>query len=559
MLSHCWGVVRIYPCRRRHIASLSPRQTLSGVELVGMRRPAFRHARTVQPQSWTAPLPYFVALFQFVGYGATALWKLARFNVASDFGMNNQATFLIRHGVLNPFSTIAGHPMWQDQFKLLLWPVGLLRIAAPGAILLVVLQAAALAASSGLLIHLVQQLSSSLPSRTSTAVIAISAGIILLEPWTYQAALSDFHAQNIAAPALVLLIGSIMLKRTWPWIFGSAAAYLLSGSEAGTVVAAAGFGFLLLREHRRNGALLASLGSLWIGLILLLHADLGTPFDQVYGYLAGSAHPTLPGILSGVIHTPMLPLRQLASHGITIAALIIMAGSIGIFYPPAGAVACCEILLAGLQQHTNLLDFATGSFQMWPVVALLICGIPPVIVRLSRWKNGRSPQLQKILVSAAAALGICTVLGNGYYSMTIPARWNTVPNAAVRALQQDIPFIPTSAEVIASNGIIGVLSARSYVYALTSLHEVVPICSSKIFIVIAPSTGAEMLPPSSARELAASLHPTAFPTASVSGSALTVLERSIPHPGYSWLAISPQGASILHSSSRVSCPNPLIP
>ncbi len=528
------------------------------MELVGVRRPLIRHSRADIALLRSPLLPLAVAVIQWFSFTAAAIWKLSRFNVSSDFGMNNQATFLISHGVLNPFNTIGNDPMWQDQFKLLLWPVGLLRTVLPGSLLLVVLQAAALAAASGLLVHTVQRLASSLPSATSLAVIAASAAVILLEPWTFQAALTDFHAQNLAAPALVLLMGSIILHRHRSWIVGSAGVYLLSGSEAGTVAAAAGLGFLLLRGYRKEGSFLLALGSLWTALILLLHAHQGTPISQVYGYLAGNSHPTLLGILSGMVQHPSRPLHQLAGHGITIAALILMAGTIGLLYPPAGAVACCEILLAGLQQQTNLLDFATGSFQMWPAVALMLCGLPIVAAGFSHWTGRQHPRVRRALVSGAVLLSAATVIGNGLYDTTLPARWNTVSSPAVLALQQAATRIPVGSEVIASNGIVGQFSARSYVYALSSLQERIPLCTRTVAILVAPEAGAEVLPAAVAQHLAAAAVSLPSGRTTAYGSHVTLVQLPVRHPGSSYLRITPHGLAIQHTRTPVSCRNPLI-
>ncbi|MGC8461869.1 MAG: DUF2079 domain-containing protein [Candidatus Dormibacteria bacterium] len=528
------------------------------MELTGIRRPVFGHVREKSPLLRPYFLPFSVALLQCAAYVATALWKLSHFNVSSDFGMNNQATFLISHGVLNPFNTIGNDLMWQDQFKLLIWPIGLLRTVVPGAMLLVVLQATALALASGILVHTVQRLSVALPSTSAKVVIAITAAVILLEPWTFQAALADFHAQNIAAPALVLLISSILLHKSRFWMAGSAVIYLLSGSEACTVVAAAGLGFLLLRGFRREGAGLLALGSLWIALILVLHAAQGTPLGQVYGYLASSSHPTAQAILAGIIHHPGRPLSQLASHGITIVALLLMAGTIGLFYPPAGAVTCCEVLLAGLQQHTNLLDFASGSFQMWPAVALMLCGLPIVVSAVSQWGRRQHPRVQRLLIAGATLLGITTVIGNGYYDTTIPSRWNTVSTPVVFALQQASSHIPAGAEVIASNGIVGTFSARSYVYALTSLEERVPICSSTVAIVVVPHDGLKLLPSSTAHHVVTSTMSRAAVHTTVYGSVLTMIQLDVVHPGSSYLLLSARGIEIQSSKSPVACRNPLI-
>lgn len=64
-------------------------------------------------------------------------------------------------------------------------------------------------------------------------------------------------------------------------------------------------------------------------------------------------------------------------------------------------------------------------------------------------------------------------------------------------LQRVMGEIPPSAEVIASQGVIGRFAGRRYVYPVLSANQVFPIRATTVIFVLAPDEGIELAPPAS--------------------------------------------------------------
>ncbi|MHB8191407.1 MAG: hypothetical protein ACYDHP_13510, partial [Ferrimicrobium sp.] len=250
----------------------------------------FRRAITV--------LAALAALLQVVVLVLYSLNKFAHFDLTTDFAIASQASWLIAHGHLNPFNTLYQDRFWQDQFNLIMWPLGLLRVLFPSGLTLLVVQALALGATSFVIIRFTIELAKEygLGTFTYLAVVGGVALLTLFDPWLYEAASFDVHMETVGTLFLVIALRGLWRhQRFIPWI--AIGLVLTAGSAMVIDVAALGVGMLLIPRLRRPGIIVAASGIVITLAILMLHAHQGTSIVNSYGYLAQS-HSLKPSTLA---------------------------------------------------------------------------------------------------------------------------------------------------------------------------------------------------------------------------------------------------------------------
>lgn len=436
------------------------------------------------------------ALVQFAVLLIYSLNKFHHFDLSEDYGIVNQATYLIAHGHLNPFDTIYQDQFWRDQFSLLAWPLGALRLVARSGITLLVIQSLSLAATTFvLLLVAIRVLLRQHFSLAWRLVMLAGFGLLILtDPWLYETASFDFHFQSIAALTLLLAVIGFLRQRPWlAWIMIGLT--LLAGTSEILLVIGLGLGLLLLAQRRVQGLLVVAVGLGWLAVDLILGAHQSTTFALSYGYL-GQVHrqnPSLMAIIEGVLAHPGLPLHVLASRHSAIGEILGYSGVLGVLFGPATMVTLLAIGANGLQHSAAFLSLQSGGFQNFPEVVLLEMGT----VLMGTWLLARSRSSPRwvrwplggamgVVVVMIAALGIDVDRG-------IPPQWLTVPPRVAAQLQT--VAIPADDEVVVSEGIVGRFADRADVFTIFARDQHFQACSSTIFVVVAARNGFEIDPP----------------------------------------------------------------
>ncbi|MEP7023862.1 MAG: hypothetical protein ABJB47_08645 [Actinomycetota bacterium] len=137
--------------------------------------------------------------------------------------------------------------------------------------------------------------------------------------------------------------------------------------------------------------------------------------------------------------------------------------------------------------------FAEPLFQSLPVYVLLPVGTVAALAWLGR--RHRRAALLLAAALAAQAIGWAVVWGP-----RTAGQWVRVPSATAATLASVQTRIPASAEVIASQGVVGRFSGR------TAVHELVgpgttPIDRAEVWFVVTPSAGTELQSTASAMAL----------------------------------------------------------
>jgi hypothetical protein len=422
-----------------------------------------------------------------------------RFALTFDFTIFHQAWYLIAHGDLNPWSTIKLSYFWQDHSEFIMWPLALLYWVWPHSVVLLWVQDIAVFGAEAVAFTWLCELAHRYRPGADAKWMA-SAGLVLLvaNPWIWWTVSWDFHSETLAMPFAVLVARDLYhgRRRAWVWVVP----LLACGDVAATYLAAIGFGAVLAsRRHRLRSAALAGLGVAVLVLITLVHGNIGSGNGlQAYAYLAGTGsvtgHLSLGAMVTGILVHPLPALRKLWEHGPDIWANLAPSGLLGV-----GCVFLVPMVL-NVVVANNLFQnwlFAAPGFQSLPLYILMPVGTVAVLAIFAR-HHRRTALLVTVLI-VAQALGYAAV-----WLPRTPAQWLRVSAPTAATLARVAGRIPESAEVIASQGIIGRFAGRADIQVLYGPGSE-PLQGGQTWFVIAPTAGLETLSPAGSMALVAEL------------------------------------------------------
>jgi Predicted membrane protein (DUF2079) len=428
-----------------------------------------------------------------------------RYALTFDFAVYHQPWYLIAHGDLDPYSSVSKLPFWRNDAEFALWPLAPLYWVWPHDVMLQWAQDAGVVAAEALAFGWLCQLAGRWRTGRDAALLA-GTGLILLaaNPWIWWAISFDYHEECLALPFAVLLARDLATgrRRMWLWL----APILAAGAPAATYVVGVGLGGVVAgrRRARLAGALLALAGVAYSALIVVLHADAGAPLARHYGYLvagAAGSQLTTGGLVKGLARHPLSLVRTLWAKRVDVLANLLPAGLLGLGYLRLLPLMLVVLLANTLSSGAR---FAEPLFQTLPVYVLLPVGSVAVLAWLAARHRRTALVLAGLLV--LQALGWAAVWGP-----RTPLQWLRVSTPAAATLAAVQARIPASAEVIASQGVVGRFSGRADVHELAHTGST-PITSRDVWFVITPSAGVELEPVASALaligELAGPLHAT---------------------------------------------------
>jgi hypothetical protein len=387
----------------------------------------------------------------------------------------------------------------------------------------------------------------SLPSRDAAGLAGVGLLLLAGNPWIWWSVSFDYHAETLAILFAVLLARDLAhgRRRAWVWMLPLVAC----GDVAGTYLAGLGLGSVLVGPRlRRPGAVMACIGVAVTLIITLVHANKGSALNE-YDYLATGATASslgLAALVKGIIAHPLGAAQTIWAKRADVLANLAPAGLVGLcdllVLPIVLVVIIANTLFAGVL-------FAEPIFQNLPVYILLPVGTIAVLTRLIR-RSRRSALLLAGLL-AAQALGWAMV-----WAPRTPSQWLRLSAPAAATLASIEARIPSAAEVIGSQGVIGGFAERRDQRPLTGAGTI-PVARGQTWFVIVPSAGIETLSTASAMafigQLAGPLHATlvthangvwAFRWLPPSGvRTITVPGESTPLPA--WTDPGPAGRAVL--------------
>ncbi len=438
-----------------------------------------------------------------------------RFELGDDFATFHQAWFLIAHGHLSPFDTVNNYPFIQNHFELAMWPLSLLDKFYPHSIDLLLAQDVAIAASGAVTciwaFEVVEAHQDRLGTRRGLMLCAGVLTVLIINPWIYETASFDFHFQPFASLFLVLIGRDLWLgrhRRIWAWVAlalitgGVAATYLTGLAVIALVCGRSAIGG---RQRSRRGRATRILGVLlgvvsvaWLAMVGAIGADKGSLVGYNYAYLAGRPAPDtslgLLPVLAGIIRHPATVARVLGDRWHYIAQILGAAGFVGVFSPWGGVVALVVLVPAALNHESQVLA-PSASFQSFPVIPFAVIGTVFLLVFLAQ----KAPSRRAAFALLGGTALVPAVLLAAIWLPRIPPEWNNVTQGGASQLSSLHARIPSGAEVIGSQGVIGRFADREYVYPLLTASQGFHLHRVEVVFIFTPDQGIELASPKATR------------------------------------------------------------
>lgn len=438
-------------------------------------------------------------LTQLVGLIALSTFQWLRHDLTLDFGFYAQMWWSFGHGHWDPYSTVFGFSAIRNNLELIMWPLGLLAPISPSPLTLLYVQDAVLIATGWVALAWIDDAMAG--RRLSTAarryIVGAATVAVLLDPWCYQTALFDFHTHALAGLFAVLSAREFLVsgrRRRWIWML------LLAATGTVGLLAAAGLALSLIlsgpRRRRLEGAavLTAALVVLAVASEYSLLGAAGQVSAKSYHYLdpRGGTHPGLPGYTGGVILHASEVMKLLRSRLALGVLFLLPVGLVGLFRRWTFPVVAAVVAPAALASDPAFFRLQQ-AFQIWPALTIVLVGTADFLAEaVSRCRDvpGRSalraPNMSRYVPAAWCAIGIATSVA--VLRPEIPY-WLNVSAPAAGTLDRAQAHIPPGAEVIATQGIIGRLADRRWIYAIKSSDLLVPVHSRLVCFVVAPGAG----------------------------------------------------------------------
>ena len=438
------------------------------------------------------PPALFVA--QWIGLLTLSWMQYRHFALTVDFAYYHQAWSLIARGVLNPHLLIDGPPFYKNHLELLLWVLAPLYWLWPHSFWLLALQDSAVVGTGWIAWTWIRHRLTERVGALALRRFLILAGLfmVLADPWMVEAITFDFHFEDIAAFFLMAAAWSFVRERNR---LGFLFAFLVAstGNVSMTYLVALGASCIWLERGRRlRGWSLVLLGMGGFLLASHLGVHLGANVSPGPSHPSPTAAHAAPAggaqLLLGIITHPGVLWSHLWPHRLNIYANLAPEGIIGALTPWGLPIAG---LLAVENNLAASVNFSLPGFQSFPMYGFILVGSMEAITRLARWR-------QRLGVGLTVAL-LANVFG--WAIVWIP---HVVPSAFVdgvsaqgaRQLQRLRRMIPPSAEVVASQGILGRFAGRRAVDVFLSS---IPIVRRRVYFIVSPYQGIDTA--SAAQEL----------------------------------------------------------
>ena len=485
---------------------------MSATAVVARPRPeaAVRIDKSGPRFSLAIRLAWVVFGLQFL---AMVLWSsllYTRWGNTWDFAIKYQGWWGIAHGHLNPYVSVVNRYFWQDHFELINWPMAPLSRLWPGGLWALWIQDAMVVAGEAGALYLVVDAvrrpgwPARLPGWVGVALVTL---LLVANPWIYDSVSFDSHFQSVGAACFAMLAcremirGSIRLLALWVILC------LACGDIAGTYLAAVGLGGVLMgRAYRRRGAALLVLGAGWFLLASALGGGKGSNLAGHYGYLtsgpatSGSTSLGVGGLVKGLLHHPSAVVQHLWAARVDLWAYSMSSGGLGLF-TPLSILPLLVLFQGGIGEGPSLRSVAYENFGVMLFVA-------PLTVLALAWLTGQlaggwlADHLPKSATGwlrstrfpfvVAALLGINAIAWGAVWIPQVPAEWLRTSTATSSTLDDVARLIPPSAEVVASQGVMGRLCGRQWCYKVARDGPLtIPLHTNDDYFVIVPYQGIE--------------------------------------------------------------------
>ena len=428
-----------------------------------------------------------IALFAFSCY------EVAHGALSFDFAIFFQAWTLIARGELNPYSTIIGQPFWKDHVATAMWPLAIGGLVTRSPLFLKAVQDIASASADfiGALWTLDILRSANVRPRTAWALLIAALASLVLNPWTFYGDAFDFHFHTIAALLLMASLWSFYKGKRLTGVL--CALGMCSGGDASATYAF-GVGISVALAERRlwKEGLFVAVASL--AIVVAMHAiggGTGSGLSGGYGYLTSTGagpQTSVLSIISSIVRNPSVVLGVLWRDRLHVYANLGPDAWIGFFSPWAIGPWSVMLLVNGLHQsfHGAPSQVSLPGFQFSTGYALLAPSTTFVILWLERRLRNERFMLAAAMLVTANAIGWAIA-----WLPAMPARWVRTPVDLANEIDRVDRSTPDDVQVLASDGIVGDVAARSFVEQFLGRFDY-QLYSRRLRIILTPYSGIQV-------------------------------------------------------------------
>jgi hypothetical protein len=439
------------------------------------------------------------------------LWSAllySRWSNTVDYALRYQSWWQIAHGTLNPYASATNRYFWQDHFELIDWPLAPLSRLWPGGLWLLWIQDLLVVAGEAGAILLVADAvrrprwPARFPGWLAVGLVTL---LLVMNPWIYESVSFDVHLNTVGAAAFAMLACREMVRGRIGWLVLYVVLCLACGDIAGTYLVAVGLGGVLLgRSTRWRGIALIAVGVAWFLTVSAIGGGAGSNFARHYSYLIpgtkGGEHVSVGRLATGMLSHPSALLSQLWQGRNDVWAYVSSTGVLGLFTPlsvlPLLVLFQSDAGQGGSLRSTAFENFGAILF-LAPLTVLALAWLTRQLrdgwlaAHLPRRGTGwlRSPALPRIVV---AVLALNAVLWAAVWLPQMPGQWLRTSSATASTLGQVEQMIPNTAQVIASQGVLGRLCGRRWCDSFESNRPTTySLHTSQVYVVVVPYQGIE--------------------------------------------------------------------
>lgn len=439
-----------------------------------------------------------------------------------DAAIYSQPWNLIAHGHLIPRDTLqGGYYFWQNDGEFIIYLLAPLYWLFPDHLLgLLWLQDLALSGTIAVCYKLVTDRwmhprgERDINRKAVAAVAAWLTIVVLLvcDPWIYWVVSFDVHMEvfGVFFIACAFVAFRRHQRRGYVYALGAAlcgVASIVYVFSLGLFLGGQSVGhWYLSRGKQKNslgssrvrsvvardaipGALLMIASILWVISLSLLHATQGSPTEG-FAYLVGPTgarvlHVTYGSVVGGLLRHPISALRTLVSHSWNLWASPSGAGFFGLLTPVGFFMAVPTLLIDNLMKGQN---FSYPLFQNIPAFIFIALGTAGFVAHLVR---RRKTFVVGLVISAL-------VIANevGWFAVWFPktrVHWVETSTAAASVIWRAEHVIPTSDEVVTTNGFAGLFGNHANLYVF-GRPGTIPVRGGVVWFVMSPAQGIEVVP-----------------------------------------------------------------
>lgn len=453
-----------------------------------------------------------ILVLELIGFFLWSSTQVSQFSLGQDFAADVQAAWLFTHGNVGMDQTIwwvgshgAAWPWLRNSMELEILPMAAILRIWSNPVALKWLQDLALigaqAVAFGWICDILGRRAQDEPDARGTVALAL-LGLVLLvvNPWWLWASSFDLHSEPFATVFVTGAARDLHRNRrtAWLWAVGSIAC----GIVCTTYVVLIALSFLATSRSRLKvaGPLMLSALAWFIALEASQLLKIGGPttFGSITDGGASSlnnvrSHPrvvhdaTYSDIARALVHHPLNLLRALWPSHANFWATISPAGMLGFLWLPALITSSVVLFQGGFYRELSIPGFQN-------IVTAPIVAVGTVIALI--WLARRMRTRLWVWYGVTAVVAANTIAWGALWFGKASTQWLVVTPQAVRVLKDLQRQIKPQDEVIASQGVLGGFAEHRLVYTLAYPETVQVRPGRRVWVILAPIQGIELVEPS---------------------------------------------------------------